>query len=167
MSDPVNNGMKIYTLLVEYSTLTGQPTGRTKPNIPSDLDYIAPVEDLTSCPLPGGGGQTMDIEVVIPGGFTVVCRILFGQGSLSRSTSGTWTVPLRTYDSVIFDVQVIATNRYRLKVYYGTNQIKDVAVVDVGQIFIQGPFPVITKLEIVPVIGGDFNDDWSDDFLNQ
>ncbi|SEW37513.1 hypothetical protein [Chitinophaga arvensicola] len=47
-----NTGKKHYALLVQYSTATGLPTGVVKPNNPSDPDYVAPVEDLESCPAP-------------------------------------------------------------------------------------------------------------------
>lgn len=47
-----NTGLKVYAILIEMSTLTGQPTGVTKPNVPSDPDYIAPVVDHVTCPLP-------------------------------------------------------------------------------------------------------------------
>lgn len=46
-----NNGVKIYQDLMEYNTATGRPTGNIKPNDPSDPDYVAPIEDPTSCPL--------------------------------------------------------------------------------------------------------------------
>jgi len=50
--DPAGNtGLKIYTVLEEYDVLTGQATGNTKPNDPEDPDYIAPVNDPTSCPI--------------------------------------------------------------------------------------------------------------------
>lgn len=47
-----NTGQKGFAILIQMSTLTGQPTGVTKPNIPSDPDYIPPVTDLDACPLP-------------------------------------------------------------------------------------------------------------------
>lgn len=46
-----NTGIKAFSLLIEINNRTGLPTGRSKPNIPEDPDYIAPVEDLEACPL--------------------------------------------------------------------------------------------------------------------
>jgi len=46
-----NTGLKIYTLLIEVSNKTGEPTGRTKPNLPEDPDYIAPEIDYNACPI--------------------------------------------------------------------------------------------------------------------
>jgi len=42
-------GTKIYTILVEYNSRTGLPTGRVKPNVPSDPDYVPPVYDPVNC----------------------------------------------------------------------------------------------------------------------
>lgn len=47
-----NNGTLIYTQLVQMSTKTGQPTGVVAPNVPSNVNYIAPVTDTVTCPLP-------------------------------------------------------------------------------------------------------------------
>ena len=46
-----NTGLFVYTNLIEVDGITGLPTGRVKPNIPSDPDYIPPVQDTTKCPL--------------------------------------------------------------------------------------------------------------------
>lgn len=46
-----NTGRKIYTELVEVTSYTGQLTGRTKPNVPSDPDYIPPQQNTSSCPI--------------------------------------------------------------------------------------------------------------------
>jgi hypothetical protein len=44
-------GIKKYALLVEYDLVTGLPTGNTKPNLPSDPDYVAPETDVAACPV--------------------------------------------------------------------------------------------------------------------
>lgn len=44
-------GYKGYATLEEYDTVTGLPTGETKPNVEGDPDYVAPVEDLSTCPI--------------------------------------------------------------------------------------------------------------------
>lgn len=44
-----NTGKKNYNTLVEVYTDTGLSTGNTKPNLPTDPDYIAPVIDLVTC----------------------------------------------------------------------------------------------------------------------
>lgn len=46
-----NTGYVIYQNLEEYDVETGQATGNTKPNDPSDPDYVEPVEDLQACPV--------------------------------------------------------------------------------------------------------------------
>ena len=47
-----NTGFKAYTNLEQYYVDSGVATGTTKTNSVSDPDYIAPVLDLTYCPLP-------------------------------------------------------------------------------------------------------------------
>ena len=47
-----NTGYKAYTDLEQYYVDSGVATGTTKTNSISDPDYIAPVLDLTYCPLP-------------------------------------------------------------------------------------------------------------------
>ena len=47
-----NNGDKAWSNLREYDVDTGIDTGVIKPNVPSDPDYVAPVQDFTICPLP-------------------------------------------------------------------------------------------------------------------
>lgn len=46
-----NTGNLITLTLQEVNEITLTPTGDTKPNIPSDPDYIAPVEDTITCPI--------------------------------------------------------------------------------------------------------------------
>lgn len=48
----INTGIKIYTILKERRLDTGEFTGRTKPNVETDPDYVAPVTDTNFCPLP-------------------------------------------------------------------------------------------------------------------
>lgn len=49
--DGVRTGFVGYTLLEEYDNSTAEYTGNTKPNDPSDPDYVAPVEDTGRCPI--------------------------------------------------------------------------------------------------------------------
>lgn len=46
-----NSGYKGWSTLEQYYTDTSAATGVTKPNIPSDANYVAPVYDLTACPV--------------------------------------------------------------------------------------------------------------------
>lgn len=46
----VITGKLTYTILEEIDTFTGNATGLTKPNVPSDPDYVAPVFDPVACP---------------------------------------------------------------------------------------------------------------------
>lgn len=48
----VNTGQKAYATLEQYYLDDNTPTGVTKPNVISDPDYVAPVTDTTTCPLP-------------------------------------------------------------------------------------------------------------------
>jgi hypothetical protein len=50
--ETVNTGMKGWQTLEQYDVATGIATGVTKPNLEGDPDYVPPVEDLISCPLP-------------------------------------------------------------------------------------------------------------------
>ncbi len=45
----LRTGYKAFNFLEQYYTATGENTGVTKPNSPSDPDYIAPVVDETAC----------------------------------------------------------------------------------------------------------------------
>lgn len=45
-----NTGYKSFETLERYFTDDGTSTGETKPNIITDPDYIAPVQDLAECP---------------------------------------------------------------------------------------------------------------------
>lgn len=47
-----NTGRLICTELVEVDIETGELTGRVKPNLPEDPDYIPPIEDPQTCPIP-------------------------------------------------------------------------------------------------------------------
>lgn len=47
-------GKLIYSILQEIDTLSGNPTGVTKPNVPSDPDYVAPIIDTVACPAATG-----------------------------------------------------------------------------------------------------------------
>lgn len=49
-----NTGRKIVTTLKQYNVTTATYTGLTKPNVPGDPDYIPPVTDTDTCPLPIG-----------------------------------------------------------------------------------------------------------------
>lgn len=46
-----NNGYKGFSTLEKYYTDNGTSTGTTKANTVGDADYVAPVQDLSTCPL--------------------------------------------------------------------------------------------------------------------
>jgi hypothetical protein len=164
MSAPVNNGDKIFTLLSEYNARTGQPTGRTKPNVPSDPNYIDPIVDTVSCPLPGPVViPTINILVVIGSGFALTIKLLYGIEHISRTTAGTWNVTDRIYDGVLFEVTTAPVG-YTLKIEYGSSQVKQVNNVGVANTFIVGPFDDITKISII-TSAGDYDSDWNPDYL--
>ena len=45
----LRTGQKGWANLEEFDTFTGAVTGNTKPNAPSDPDYVPPVYDPTTC----------------------------------------------------------------------------------------------------------------------
>ena len=47
----IRTGYKGWSTLEEYDTYHGTATGVTKPNVPGDPDYVAPVYDPAACPL--------------------------------------------------------------------------------------------------------------------
>ena len=49
---PQNTGYKAWTELEEYYLDDGTPTGNSKLNDSADPDYVAPVYDTATCPLP-------------------------------------------------------------------------------------------------------------------
>lgn len=48
---PTNTGVKRYTLLRQYDSATGLPTGVTKANTVGDPDYVPDVIDYVHCPI--------------------------------------------------------------------------------------------------------------------
>lgn len=50
-SDTGNTGKKVYTELEQYYLINGVLTGLTKANTVGEADYVAPVEDLSKCPV--------------------------------------------------------------------------------------------------------------------
>lgn len=168
MSEPRNTGDKVFTVLVEINTRTGLPTGRTKPNIPSDPNYIAPSEDLDLCPIPGDPViPTIDVLVDLSTGFTSAnVKLNYGSLDIDRNTSGTWTITDRTYDSILFEIPTLGSPEFTVQIEYGVSQVKKIEHIEViGNFFIIGPFVNITKISIIPT-AGDFNDDYNDDFYN-
>lgn len=167
MQPPVNDGTKVYTLLVEYNLRTGQPTGRIKPNVPSDPNYIAPVTDLSTCPLPGDPVIPQRDIVFNILDFTVTVSLQYGVNHVDRSgPNGTWTVVDRTYDGVLFDITNNTVQSYILQVKYNNNSsIKQIEASGTGSFFIPGPLPAISHILILSNTG-DYNDDYNDDFYN-
>jgi hypothetical protein len=51
MASSSNTGKKITLTLKQVYVRNGTTTGVTKPNIPSDPDYVVPSDDLSSCPV--------------------------------------------------------------------------------------------------------------------
>ena len=61
-----NTGYKAYTDLEQYYVDSGVATGTTKTNSISDPDYVAPVLDLTYCPLPSASPSVTPTISVTP-----------------------------------------------------------------------------------------------------
>lgn len=160
-----NNGYIAYTLLVQYSSLTGAPTGLQKPNIPSDPDYIAPVYNPTLCPpiLP----DEMTIVVVIPTNFAATIKMYHGGAIDQRTTSGNWVLPKRIYDSIVFIVTSIPPVYFQYKITYNGGLVRLSNQLTFGSSYLAaGPFDKITKIELIHVNSGDFADDFNNDFNN-
>ncbi len=49
---PENTGYKGWQTLEEYYTDTNEATGQTKPNVPTQSDYVPPELNTTFCPVP-------------------------------------------------------------------------------------------------------------------
>lgn len=159
---PENNGDKVYTLLVEYNTRTGLPTGRVRPNVPSDPFYIAPVQDFDTCPLPEPVEPTYYGVNVMVDNFEVVVKLLYGSNYISVDRTTTWTIVDRSYDSIIFEV-TYAPNPYVVIIKYSNgSEQKQVVTSGVKNIFIQGSFIDIT--DIIVQGEGDYNSDWNSDY---
>lgn len=165
MPTPENNGIKVYTLLVEINQRTGQPTGRVKPNIPSDPNYIAPAEDLTACPLPGPPSfNHYNVDVMIGAGFTATIQLWYSGDHTDQTANGEWNIVDRSYDYVIFDVTA-GPPSYTVQIVYQNGTTKTVNVDGNSVTVIPGPFTAIQSLSIVTNTG-DYNADYNDDFYN-
>lgn len=125
LSGGVNTGMAYYSLLEKYYTDNGTAYSpyTTKPNTVGDPDYVAPVADGATCPVPG---STISVnvwnfvDVVGP----YISRVRFDNGAgtvveispdLHRSDpqpvtftvpSGTYTVTVTVYDGNGFSVDI-------------------------------------------------------------
>lgn len=165
MSVSVNNGEKVYTLLVEYNLSNGLPTGRVKPNLPSDPDYIASLIDYEVCPLPEPYvPETEDVIVEIAEDYEVTIKLQFSTSHIDTSAAGTWNIVKRIYDSVVFEVVAPnSTSQYTAKIEYGSGQFKQVESVGDNNLFLRGPFEDITKISISSNVG-DYNADYNPDY---
>ena len=163
MNIPQNNGFKIFTLLVQYSSTTGLPTGVQKANVPEDKNYIAPVYDPISCPKLAA--NTMSIQTIINPGLSANAELFFGMATLTRSSSGDWVVPLRTYDSIKFNIYN-TVDPLVCRITYGGGLTKQVAITPPQSVLVPGPFSNITKVEIISNIAGNFNSDFNNDTSN-
>lgn len=170
MPAPQNNGFKVFTLLVEYSTKTGHPTGRVKQNIPSDPQYIAPVVDHGACPIPGDPVfNHYNVDVEVAAGYLCTVQLWYsGTFHIDQTnTNTTWNIVDRPYDQVIFVVSTVPSGSpsYTVRITYQSGVVKTTNVTGVNSTVIPGPFTAITKIELVNTTG-DYNDDYSDDFYN-
>lgn len=169
MQQPENNGVKVYTLLVELNTRTGQPTGRIAANIPSNPNYIAPVTDLVSCPLPGTPVFNFyNVVVSIGAGITATVQLWYSTDNISQTGSNAaWNIVDRTYDSVIFLVTGLPTGvtDYTVKITYQDGTVKSTNVTGINSTVIPGPFTAISEIDVISNTG-DYNDDYSNDFFN-
>ena len=105
-----NTGLKIYQDLEEFNSITGIATGNTKPNVDTDPDYIAPVQDLTLCPLPSVpfdvfpknislGAESSNQIISVDGDFTWSISSLPTWLTSSKGLSGTGNFTLTTTDN--------------------------------------------------------------------
>lgn len=147
-----NTGKKKYSILIEYDGYTKEPTGRIKPNIPSDPDYVAPVIDLIACPVTTTTTTTIGnrtIQVTFPEEmFLLNIRLKKGEDiEFTRTTAGNWLVQNLIYDSFIFEITGI-TDKYNIQVLYGNSEEQNFDV-DNGQnwnVLLEGLFFNITQI---------------------
>jgi hypothetical protein len=90
-----NTGFKAYTNLEQYYLDNSVATGVTKPNSPSDPDYIAPFLDLAFCPLPSASPSVTPTISLTP--------------SISRTPSVTPTVTPSVTPSVSISPSIPST----------------------------------------------------------
>jgi hypothetical protein len=123
----LKNGTVDVLTLKQVNDNTMVPTGQTKPNSPSDPDYIAPYLDTTLCPVSytlaapsniiltaSATGPRYSIDfglnddvVMNPVLASIVATI---RNSTTSSTLGTktWTIPNGTSPNAFFDAQILA-----------------------------------------------------------
>lgn len=102
----LRTGVKGWTTLEEYNVLNGELTGNEKPNAPSDVDYVSPIVDETTCvPQPPNPNPdafdfipVVDAElstvyesnVITPTGFNIPTTVGVDVGEY-RLNGGSWT----------------------------------------------------------------------------
>lgn len=147
-----NNGYKKYTILIEYDGVTNQPTGRVKPNLITDPDYVPPVYDPIYCPVYTTTTTTIgntSIAVSIKTGVTTTIHaVKEAWGDYTTTVNGTWIIPNLTYDYVLFDISAL-TGTLTLTVTYSGGMTKSVSgVASAWKVMLPGTFNNITAITI-------------------
>lgn len=162
-----NTGIKIFTTLIEYDSITDLPTGRSKPNLPTDPHYIAPISDPSVCPI-GSVQELINVIVDFPDGYDVEFKITYGSAFATRSAAGTWQVPWRNYSGVLFNVSVKPIDAiyacYVKYIDYGNvTKIKRYPIIHNGITLIPGPYFKLQEIKILQQ-GVAFSDDFNNSF---
>lgn len=116
-----NTGNKIYTELIEVTIPDGDPTGFTKPNHPSDPDYIPPVVDTDHCPIVTTTTTIMP-EYTAPGGKNITVLSGFTKKATWVVGSSPGTIQVTCIINVM---HLLDSSHPRIKVMYGATVLAD------------------------------------------
>lgn len=129
-----NNGFLSWSQLMLINVATGSTISpfTTKPNVPSDPDYVAPITDLITCPVPSGISTYAPLRISnnsLNGANPIVDFIIITQITLACSSCGTGGAPLlitlpcniRPGESQSFNVPAITWDT-GLTISYQVNQ---------------------------------------------
>ena len=104
-----NTGYKAYTNLEQYYADSGAATGVTKPNNVGDPDYIAPVLNLTYCPLPSASPSMTPSISVTPSITPTVTPSITVSSTVFTTPSVTPTITVTPSTSIGFTPSVTPT----------------------------------------------------------
>lgn len=162
-----NNGVKIFTLLVEYNSRTGLATGRVKPNVPTDPHYISPVIDLLTCPTDSIQPEMINIQTIIEGlidPISIAFGVVYQNTFFYRVGEGVLNVVDRKYDGALFQITQLPEGMYELSIEYDQGLIQTLAIDSIGSYYIAGPFETPVRMKIIKKISGSFDDSFGNSF---
>lgn len=108
----MNTGEAFYRFLEQYNIDTDAVTGVTKINIDTDPDYVAPAENLVSCPVSFGGYLPGNLYITMDPALTSPDEKIVINGTEYNLRSGSGTFPYPYAMGEITDVGVIIAGIY-------------------------------------------------------